>query len=484
MKVKKSNSGVSEVVGSVLILIITVTMFAVVMLWVLSYPTPSGRAYVDLNAEVNDLNITHKYVNITHTGGESLENSYTDIYVYINGSLAGSKSYKISDADNYATIGDSLSVGETWSKTFSIISTSTVYVMIVDTKGSEVIYDETLQGVSGDNVPVIAFACTVPTSVPADNSTPFKVYAYILDPDKDVSTVTVNLSSVGKGAYSMTSTDGIIFQKTSLKIYIGTSAGRYMLQINVTDSNSNNATGYVWITVTDPSVLGGGGFATEGSSYGSQGFMITNDFNSTTDIRIFNYTDTIWVKMASNVLTNVEIKNIFTMKDVYGNILTPPTSSNAFVYYKYDSGYYFYVYSFDVQTDIQGFDDTTGGVYPTHIELKDYSGHVFIVDTTIIVKDINGNIPSYGILKTYSKPECNDTDESTWFDSEGMMYVKVFTKTVDISLSSVVVGNIEIRDFIGGAQVKRRPGNEPVSNITIVGGNYSFSINLSNANQD
>ncbi|MCG2826851.1 MAG: VCBS repeat-containing protein, partial [Thermoplasmatales archaeon] len=47
-----------------------------------------------------------------------------------------------------------------------------------------------------------------------------------------------------------------------------------------------------------------------------------------------------------------------------------------------------------------------------------------------------------------------------------------------------VVGNIEIRDFIGGAQVKRRPGNEPVSNITIVGGNYSFSINLSNANQD
>ncbi|MCG2826324.1 MAG: type IV pilin N-terminal domain-containing protein, partial [Thermoplasmatales archaeon] len=480
MKVKKSNSGVSEVVGSVLILIITVTMFAVVMLWVLSYPTPSGREYVDLSAELNG-----EYINITHLGGEPLENDYTAIYIYVNGSLVGNRSYKISDADNYATIGDQLSVGETASKRFSSITpTSTVGIVIVDTRGAEVIFDETLQGVSGNNVPVVAFACTVPTSVPADGSTPFKVYAYILDPDKDISTVTVNLSSVGEGTYNMTSSDGIIFQKSSLTIPVGTSPGTYICRINAVDSNGNTATGYVWITVTDPSVLGGGGFAGEGSSYGDQGFMITNDFNSTLDIRIFNQTDTIWVKMASNVLTNVEITNRFIMKDVYGNIRTPPTSSNAFVYYNYDGGYYFYVYSFDVQ-DIQGISND-GGVYPTHIELKDYSGHVFIVDTTIIVKDINGGIPSYGILKTYSDATC--TTESTWFDSsdviKGMMYVKVFTKTVDISLSSVVVGNIEIRDFIGGAQVKRRPGNEPVSNITIVGGNYSFSINLSNANQD
>jgi len=475
MKIKKSEKGVSEVVGSILILMITITMFAVVMLWVVSYPTPSGRAYVDLNAEING-----QYVNISHLGGESLENDDTVIYVYINGSLAGGKSYKISDADNSAKIGDRLDAGETWSKFFSDISpTSTVYVTIVDTKGSEAIFDKTLQGVSGNNPPVVAFACTVPSSVPADGATTFKVYAYILDPDKDVSTVTVDLSSVGKSTYNMTSTDGVIFQKSSLTISVGTSAGRYLCQINATDSNGNTATGYVWITVTDPSVLGGGGFAGEGSSYGDQGFMITNDFNSTVDMRIFNQTDTIWVKMASNVLTNVRIKNLFTMKDVYGNILTPPTSSSAFVYYKYDGGYYFYVYSFDVQ-NIQGIGDD-GGVYPTRIELKDYSGHVFIVDTTIIVKDKDGNIPSYGILKTYSNAAC--TVESTWFDSEGMMYVKVFTKTVG-DIADTTVGNIEIRDFIGGEQVKRRPGNVPVSNITKVGDEYSFSINLSNANQD
>lgn len=473
MKIKKSEKGVSEVVGSILILMITVTMFAVVMLWVVSYPTPSGRAYVDLNAEVNG-----QYVNISHFGGESLENDDTVIYVYINSSLAGS--YKISDADNYASIGDSLSVGETWSKTFtSITGTSTVWVVIVDTKGSEVIYDKIVQGVSGNNKPVVAFACTVPSSVPADGSTGFKIYAYILDPDKDVSTVAVNLSSVGKSTYSMSSTDKIIFKSSSLTIPVGTLSGRYICQIDATDSNSNTATGYVWITVTDPSVLGGGGFAGESSSYGDQGFMITNDFNSTTDMRIFNQTDTIWVKMASNVLTNVRINNLFRMKDVYGNILTPPTSSSAFIYYKYEGGYYFYVYSFEVK-NIQGISDD-GGVYPTHIELKDYSGHVFIVDTTIIVKDINGGIPSYGTLKTYSNAAC--TVESSWFDSEGMMYVKVFTKTVG-GADSAIVGNIEIRDFIGGAQVKRRPGNEPVSNITKVGGNYSFSINLSNANQD
>lgn len=521
MRMKKNRIGVSEVVGSVLILIITVTMFTVVMLWVISYPTPSGRAYVDLNAEVNDLDITHKYVNITHLGGESLEDDDTAIYVYINGSLAGGKSYKISDADNYATIGDSLSVGETWSKTFSISSTSTVYVMIIDTEGNEVIYDETIQGVSGNNKPVVAFACTVPSSVPADGSTAFKVYTYILDPDKDVSTVTVNLSSVGKSTYSMSSDDGIIFKTSSLIMPSGTATGTYKSNIvNATDSNGNTATGYVQVTVTTPANL------TDIYDYfdwsmeddeGATGYDIYNETGLTTRVgtRVFLQGETIYMQIGSLTLRKIKIQNSFVLYDSSFEKLEPQTSEYEPLEPDYVEGgpldepafydiatpnpkYYMYEYNCTAPS--------TAGQYLVYAGMKDTAGHNFVTWDTIYVCKADGSVPNYPKIVTCSDPnnDGNLTDlylEDTFSYTE-KMYVKIVTMDVT-SIANTAMGDVEINNFKGTWHVKKCLPTPPTtaasplsalffdSNISSLSWDgrtdgdsfYTFSINLVEQNQ-
>jgi len=517
MKIKKSEKGVSEVVGSILILMITITMFAVVMLWVLSYPTPSGRAYVDLNAEVNG-----QYVNITHLGGEPLEDDDTAIYVYINGSLAGGKSYKISDADNYATIGDSFSVGETWSKIFSISSTSTVGVTIVDTKGSEVIFDKTLQGVSGNNPPVVAFACTVPSSVPADGATTFKVYAYILDPDKDVSTVTVDLSSVGKSTYNMTSTDGVIFQKSSLTISVGTSAGRYLCQINATDSNGNIATGYVQITVTTPANLTDihdyFGWVMEDDE-GATGYDIYNETGLVTRVgtRVFLQGETIYMQVGSLTLRKIKIQNSFVLYDNSFEKLEPQTREYEPLNENYVEGgpldepafydiatpnskYYMYEYNCTAPS--------TAGQYLVYAAIKDTAGHVFITWDTIYVCKSDGSVPNYPKIVTCKDPNSDnnlsDLEISDEFNFTEKMYVKIVTMDVNnISSPKTAMGDVEINNFRGTWHIKKKLDDPPTapdpplsalffdSNISSLswderddGNNfYTFSINLLEPNQ-
>lgn len=457
--------GVSEVVGAVLILLITIAMFSVVIAYVISYPTPTERIHADFRATLEG-----QYVNITHRGGETLKENNAWICVEIDGT---SRTYTLSDGG----VGKEFSVGETWSiLNTSIVPSSSVRVYVVAEAAR--IYDEQLGRIAGNNAPIIAFAVAKPSTIPADASTGFVIQAYVIDPDNDVTACMVNLSAVGRGLVSLTGT-GNVFQTSTLTIPTSTSVRKYTCLINATDSNGNTGSGYVSFSVTSPSVLEGGGFWRSSSGEGDQGFMITNALDSTQDMRIFNQTDTIWVKVASTVLRNLVKRNTFVLKDSAGTTLTPPTSIAAFNYYDHTGGYYFYAYSFDVQ-DISGLTDN-GGVYYAHIELKDYADHVFMTDATIIIKDIYGNIPGYGIIKTYSDSAC--TVECTRFDSTGVIYLKIFTITTG-SASSAIVGDVEIRDFVGSTQVKKTPGNSPVSEVTIVSGNYSLSINLSNANQD
>lgn len=462
----KNSRAVSEVVGAVLILLITIAMFSVVIIWVVSYPLPTAKYHSDFEATLES-----KYVNITHLSGETLTEA-TSSYISVTVDDI-SQTYTFSDGG----VGTDFSVGETWSKSIdSITSSSSVNVLVIAAR--EIIYQETLRGAYGTSNPIIAFAVAKPSTVPADGATSFKICAYVIDPDNDVAEVYANLSEVGRGLCSITGSDGI-FESSSLTIPTDASLGMYLFKINATDANNNIATGYVSLKVISPSVLEGGGFWGASSGDSDQGFMITNALNSTEDIRIFNQTDTIWVKVGSSALRNVRLRNLFDLKDTNGSTLTPPSSTSAFTYYGYEGGFYFYAYSFSVQ-NISGMTGD-GGVYYVYIELKDYGNHVFITDATILIKDIYGNIPSYGIINTYSDSAC--IQECRTFNSTTFIYIKIFTKTTGLA-SSATISDVEIRDFFAGTQIKKAPGNTPVSNISIVSGNYSLSINLLNASQD
>ncbi len=67
MKIKKNNNGISEMLGSILLLIIAVASFTVVHANILFNPSLDDQTYVTIVGEIKGKNIT-----LLHRGGESL----------------------------------------------------------------------------------------------------------------------------------------------------------------------------------------------------------------------------------------------------------------------------------------------------------------------------------------------------------------------------------------------------------------------------
>src|SRR5438094_5882593 len=82
---REDESGVSEVVGTILFFAMTVVLFSVIIVLVTNIPTPAAQARTDIQSEMNPIysggveigvNIT-----LTHQGGEPLQPVPTLIYV-------------------------------------------------------------------------------------------------------------------------------------------------------------------------------------------------------------------------------------------------------------------------------------------------------------------------------------------------------------------------------------------------------------------
>jgi hypothetical protein len=67
MKIKKNNDAISEMLGSILLLIIAVVSFSVIHANILFNPFPDDQTYVTIVGEIKGKNIT-----LLHKGGESL----------------------------------------------------------------------------------------------------------------------------------------------------------------------------------------------------------------------------------------------------------------------------------------------------------------------------------------------------------------------------------------------------------------------------
>ncbi|HVO77772.1 MAG TPA: type IV pilin, partial [Methanomassiliicoccales archaeon] len=83
-KVKWSRKGVSEIIGNILILGITVTLFSSIMVFVANMPPPQENAYADFSVSQRWIHGGQVQVNITHIGGQELKNSTTKIMLTFN----------------------------------------------------------------------------------------------------------------------------------------------------------------------------------------------------------------------------------------------------------------------------------------------------------------------------------------------------------------------------------------------------------------
>ncbi|MEM0152376.1 MAG: type IV pilin N-terminal domain-containing protein, partial [Thermoplasmata archaeon] len=83
----KKEKGVSEVIGTLLILTITVILFSSVFYYVATMPPPKSQVYASFQASYSINNEGFANITITNVGGESLNANTTNIlFIFTNNS--------------------------------------------------------------------------------------------------------------------------------------------------------------------------------------------------------------------------------------------------------------------------------------------------------------------------------------------------------------------------------------------------------------
>ena len=215
---REDESGVSEVIGTILILGITVVLFSTIIIWVTSIPTPTTQTRLDMESTLNPVynaGGTEIGVNVTirHIGGDKLLALSTRIYVT---SQSGSGPLKTDIVTLHPYNGllatpsgivdgtdSNWDAGERWAyKNFTLRSTDSITVTIVDITKSVVQWTSAVNATTGARPPVFVqkWVDGNPSTSGIDAVTEhlgFAVYAQVIDPDGDlnVNSVYATMSS-------------------------------------------------------------------------------------------------------------------------------------------------------------------------------------------------------------------------------------------------------------------------------------------------
>ncbi len=204
---REDESGISEVIGTILILAMTVVLFSTIIVWVSSIPTPVAQTRLDIQSVMDPIyngfgveigvNIT-----LTHQGGEALDPTPTLIYVTSQRGTnpAQTDIQRLHPYDRLLAAPSGLldgtdsswNVGERWAyKNFTLRSSDAITVTIVDTSKSLVLWTSQLNPPAGTRPPVFvdkwADGIYATTAIdPVQSSQGFYLFAQVADPDNDL----------------------------------------------------------------------------------------------------------------------------------------------------------------------------------------------------------------------------------------------------------------------------------------------------------
>jgi len=204
---REDESGVSEVIGTILILAMTVVLFSVIIIWVSAIPTPAAQARTDMQSEMNPIynalgveigvNIT-----LTHQGGEALHPVPTIIYVTSQrGTSAPQTDIVILHRFNGFLVTPSglldgtdsvWDIGERWAyKSFSLRSSDQITLIIIDNLKSVVLWTGPMNAPAGTRPPVFVDKWTdgIWSTEDIDSAQAtqgFYLFAKLTDPDNDL----------------------------------------------------------------------------------------------------------------------------------------------------------------------------------------------------------------------------------------------------------------------------------------------------------
>jgi len=499
-----TRQGVSEIIGNILILAITVVLFTSILWFVSSMPGPAEKVYTDFTPklQVDPISGT-AYANLTHKGGNTLEDYRTNIYLFVN-----NNPISLHLSDGGITSGQ-WSTGTTWSYKLTGVSLSTVIsVMIVDPEANTVVYQASLLGGSqaAMSQPIVGDRGMDPSPTYAGNKVTF--YASIFDPDGklDRSSVTLNATSIGQGTISLTDSDGDN-TFTSVGTYdAAASWNKAVVYVNAEDTDGKALTParLVLSVLTTPSGNGGStpyddypgslvnGTYPPNSSGGNSGGTLGTTFyfikNAQGEItRDFSPGDRVTIELWSDTIKNMAYSNIV-------NVIFPLTGAaiTTASFTAMDGFSNFYGYTCTFIAPSQSYE------YTLEIKVGDNTGN-----SANIADTINVGGKDYPSITTYKLDAATgNLIETTKFNHTDIMYVLISTLDVDKSAETVLLGDLLIKDFSGKYIVQKSaiasssiPSyDKPMSSlfktdgisktpVTTSGGIYSLYLVLYEVNQ-
>jgi hypothetical protein len=136
--INDDNYAVTEALGTVFLLAISISLVGIVFVWVNSLADfTEGRTLADLSITFRENTVT-----IKHLGGEILLEDRTEIQINIDNALTR---YSISDSESALAGEDDWDVNEIWNMTIAASSSAEVYVAVYDTKTNTRLIGETVQ---------------------------------------------------------------------------------------------------------------------------------------------------------------------------------------------------------------------------------------------------------------------------------------------------------------------------------------------------
>jgi hypothetical protein len=542
------DAGVAEVVGTILILAMTVVLFSGIILWVSSFPTPEASLRLEMEGVLQPIfdtggTMIGANVTLTHRGGEELLSFRTDVIRVIDdgttvdvqvfktrGTYAG-QAYGLLDGGD-----DDWNINERWSLRDPAIDdvTATVTITIVDTIRSTILWQSNLQPQVGDHPPLFLEKWADGDTATLTIDTPrtdlaFGLYARVLDQDGDLvktsvwAELTFGPGGTPLGAFRMyddgtrgdrVANDGI-FSRVDAAFQPLKSWDGGIVIFNATDAMGRETTSRLVLQVVEgpggTTVVGGGGQGPFDLFFSNE-FQAYEIYNATewdklkwagNGTRTFKKGETVVVVVASQYLKNLELRNDFFLYDpsvlpvsplVYGNApyndpvgaTTRPSSTAAFTYLEFTGDFYVYEYRFNTSSDAYGYDGVqlAYGQYSLAVELR--ASNVPPPRNRFATVDTISVTDLSGVVPDYPKVEFFKDAAHTQAANEFNFTDTMYVKvTVNDTDGSVVISDVVISDFIGGVQIWTTPGNPPITATTVNDSrSYAFAIDLSNPNRD
>ncbi|MGC8724985.1 MAG: type IV pilin [Thermoplasmata archaeon] len=246
---KKSKRGVSDIIGNILILSITVTLFSTLFYWVGTLPAPTPSVSTQFTANIITKGNTISQIQITDLGGSPLYNSSTIIYISYQLSPQYNHNYYISSGlSNNPNYNGVWLPGMVW-----IINTNVptsvngnpqvVTISIVDVSKNQLVWSNQYPLSTANLPPIINSEGTIP-NMPISWENPFQVWASVYEPQSGVtiSSVTLSIPSFGVNQYMTFDPTHFIWVSSSITTYPATYISTTSAWITATNSNAQKST--------------------------------------------------------------------------------------------------------------------------------------------------------------------------------------------------------------------------------------------------